>query len=99
MNVIPGEECVSQHKLLVGVMAIKQRLNQRKATFVSRCKTWKLREACTKLCFQQEVSRRANSRVEDNVVGMWKGLKECLLEVLDEVCGRTKGPTKRRQTW
>ena len=49
--------------------------------------------------FQQEVSIRANSRVEDNVEGMWKGLKECLLEVSDEVCGRTKRPAKRRQTW
>jgi hypothetical protein len=34
---------------------------------------------------------------------MWriygKGLKDCLSEVADEVCGRTKGPARHEKTW
>src|SRR2546425_8902044 len=30
---------------------------------------------------------------------MWKGLKDCLLEEMETVCGQTKGRTKHKITW
>ena len=29
----------------------------------------------------------------------WKGLKDCLLQVTEEVCGRTKSLTRHTATW
>ena len=34
-----------------------------------------------------------------DVEGVWKGLRECLLEEAVEVCGETKGLTRHKETW
>jgi len=36
---------------------------------------------------------------DDGVEGIWQGLKRCLLEGADEVCGRTKRPAVHVETW
>jgi hypothetical protein len=36
---------------------------------------------------------------EEDVENLWKGLKDCLCEVVDQVCGRAKGPARHRETW
>ena len=36
---------------------------------------------------------------DDDVEGMWRGLKECLLEVSSKVCGKTKGRPRHSETW
>jgi len=35
----------------------------------------------------------------DCVDDLWRGLKQCLLEVAEEVCGETKGRQRHRETW
>jgi len=45
------------------------------------------------------VDVRAVGRCESNVEGVWNGLKSCLLKVTEDVCGRTKGRPRHRQTW
>ena len=42
---------------------------------------------------------RAVGRCEGNVEGVWNGLKSCLLEVVEDVCGRSKGRPRHRETW
>jgi len=42
---------------------------------------------------------RAVGRVVSGVDSVWKGLKDSLLETADDVCGRTKGPRRRKETW
>ena len=34
---------------------------------------------------------REERRVEGDLESMWKGLKDCLLEETEAVCGKTKG--------
>jgi hypothetical protein len=99
VKVINGEECIKQHKLLVAIMDTRQSVEHRPAAFVSKCKIWKLKDADTRLQFQRKVTTRAEGMAEAGVGGVWKELKKCLLQVSDEVCGRTKGPPRFRQTW
>ena len=45
VKVIPGEECVSQHKLVVMDMRIKRSIKKKEKGTRSRLKTWRLRSA------------------------------------------------------
>ena len=45
VKVIPGEECVSQHKLVVMDMRIKRSTKKKAKGTRCRLKTWKLRSA------------------------------------------------------
>src|SRR5271170_8061862 len=49
--------------------------------------------------FGEQVEASAAGRKDSDVEGVWKGLKTCLLEVADDVCGRTKGQSRHRETW
>jgi hypothetical protein len=50
--------------------------------------------------FCEQVRLRAMDRSkEEDVENLWKGLKDCLSEVADEVCGRIKGPARHKETW
>ena len=55
--------------------------------FVSRFKVWRLKEAEIKEAFRAKVGERLVMRVDGNVNETWGGLRDCLLEVADEVCG------------
>ena len=41
------EECIKQHKLLICVLDLKEKLVRSKVKFMKRCKVWKLKEAET----------------------------------------------------
>ena len=36
---------------------------------------------------------------EDNVEQIWYGLRQCIVEEVEAVCGRSKGPPRHRETW
>ena len=44
IKVIAGEECVSQHRLLVGDVVISSAPRKKKSMHIPRLKVWKLRE-------------------------------------------------------
>jgi Reverse transcriptase (RNA-dependent DNA polymerase)/Endonuclease/Exonuclease/phosphatase family len=100
VTVMQGEAVLQQHKLLVCMLAWKE-LNKKKKRekFTSRCKVWKLREAQTRSTFQSRVEARLNVRAMGNVEEVWCGLKDCLLEEAEKVCGKTKGPRRHNETW
>ena len=56
VKVIPGEECVSQHKLVVMDMRIKRSTKKAKG-MRGRLKTWRLRSATEREEFECEVGK------------------------------------------
>jgi hypothetical protein len=97
VKVIPGEPCLTQHRLLIGVMRVKEGVPDRKV-FVSKCRVWKLSEPGTKSVYQARVKERMLGSSEHSVNEAWIELREGLRGVADEVCGRTKVTRKRRET-
>ena len=96
-KVIPREECLSQHKLLVGLVEFRKHPRKRKEKFVGKCRVWKLKDPVVKSDFQDNVQVRAIERSEGVVESVWKGLKNCLLMTAENVCGKTKGPPNTRK--
>ena len=72
---------------------------QKAPVFVSRCKVWRLKNETVRRHFVEEVEKRAADRSMKDVEGAWSGLKSCLLEVSDKVCGRSKGRPRHKVTW
>ena len=101
VNVIPGEACLQQHKLLVCMLNLRENVRRRKEIFVSRCKIWKLKEERFREEYRQRVQNRARMfrRGGGGVDVLWEGLKECLVTEAEEVCGMTKGHQRHRETW
>jgi hypothetical protein len=76
-------------------------VKKRKSVFVSKFKTWKLRKPCVQQQFNKAVQGRYSVREMSggNVESEWKEVKDCLLEVANDVCGKTKGLARHRDTW
>jgi hypothetical protein len=98
-KVIPGEPELLQHRLVACVLDVQECVKPKKQQFVGRCKVWRLKDADVRKRFVEQVEGRAAGRSEDDVESVWKGLKSCLLEVSDDVCGRSKGRPRHRETW
>lgn len=102
VTVMRGEACLQQHKLLVCMLELKEGSRKRKQSFVSKCRVWKLKEPSVRDAFRTRVEDRLDKRIDDdddNVDVVWGGLKNCLMSVADEVCGRTKGAPRHSETW
>ena len=56
------EEYIKQHKLLICVLDLKEKLVRSKVKFMKSCKVWKLKEAETEGIFRQRVQARVASR-------------------------------------
>ena len=52
-------ECITQHRLLICVFDLKERVEQCKVKPVKRCKVWKLKQVETKTIFSERVRARA----------------------------------------
>ena len=95
------EEGIKQHKLLICVLDLKEKLVRSKVKFMKRCKVWKLKEAVTEGIFRQRVQARVAMSVgkPKDAEGVWKDLKECMLSNAVGVCRETKGVTRHKETW
>ena len=78
---------------------MNEHVKRKREVFVSRCKVWRLKEAEIREAFRAKVEERLAIRVDGNANETWSGLTDCLLEVTDEVCGRTKGNQRLSETW
>ena len=92
IKVIPGEEIVSQHCLLLMDMVFRKKV-KRKVKFRKKLKLWRLRESELK----EEFANGINSKCDGNED--WYDLKSKLLDVASEVCGYTKGKPRHFETW
>lgn len=99
MKVIPSEACIPQHKLVICEMKLVEKLEKKRKAFVSKCRVWKSKEEEPRLNFEEKIRAKAELRGDGDVESKWKMLKETLMEVADEVCGRTKGPMRHKESW
>jgi hypothetical protein len=99
VKVIPGEECVTQHKLLVGDFRFRGlRTTMRK--YQPRLRVWKLKEESVGSQFMQNVELHVNEvAAASGVEAKWDSIKKVLLTATEEVCGKTRGPARHRETW
>ena len=70
VKVIAGEECVSQHRLLVGDVIISTAPRKKKRMHIPRLKVWKLREPNVKQEFARLVTERKDEVFEADTNGM-----------------------------
>ena len=95
IKVIPSEEAVPQHKLLVCDLLPKPK------PFTPKLRVWKLRDPHTKEVFQDAFKKKleGNSSPVTGVDNEWSQLKNNLLEASKDVCGFTKKQHIKRETW
>ena len=94
VKVIVGEECATQHRLVVGDFKICTHA-QPKRRFVPRTKVWKLRDFGNQVDF----SNFFNASIQGNETGKtlderWKYLKNNLINATKQVCG-----VSAKHTW
>ena len=101
VKVILGEECASQHRLLVGDFRVSIP-PQPKRKFVSRIKVWKLRDPEK----QAELSEVFKAKTLDSELSQtstvdehWTSLKDKLLQATKQVCGVSSNHPWRKQTY
>ena len=101
MRIILGEECVSQHRLLVGDFRVSS-LPQPKRKFVPCIKVWKLRDPEK----QVELSEVFIVKTLDSELSQtstldehWTSLLDKLLQATKQVWGVSSNQPWRKQTW
>ena len=103
-KVIPGEECVHGHHLVVMDMHLKvrkYRKNQQGLHKVQpRIKVWKLKKQEVRKAYLEKLQER-DIDIEDSVrvEEQWDKVKKAMTEVAATVCGVTKGKCRQRETW
>ena len=102
VKVIPGEECMTQHRLLVCIFKMKA-LPQTKRKFKPRLKLWKLKDpACAanfEAAFKSECGMDAIDSQNHSSEEIWVRLKRNLQGAAESVCGFSKGHRWKKQTW
>lgn len=101
VKVILGEECASQHRLVVGDFKVFIR-PQPKRKFVPRLKVWKLRDPEKQTEFSEVFAAKTQETGEtqaSTVEEIWSTLKVSLLQVTEQVCGLSSKHQWRKQTW
>ena len=95
-KVIPGEEVVTQHRLLCVVINLEGD-KQMKKKLKPKIKLWKLTEGRQQ--YRQEVVN--NYKIEEeNVEDTWNKMKTTVIAAAEKVCGRTKGGKPiEKETW
>ena len=111
VKVIPNEECVKQHHLVVCDFTAHIP-HAKKRKFSPRIRTWKLRDPATASKFQSAFKLKAMTAVAavasaagasahtaNHVESAWSKLKGSLLDAATEVCGLSKNHQWRPETW
>ena len=100
VKVIPGEECASQHKLVVAVLRIPP-IKKVKNKFEPRIKVWKLLNPDVKAQFYAKFTPLTNQKdpTKKSVNDNWLFLKKNLLSTSKHVCGVSSKVPWKKQTW
>ena len=99
VKVIPYEECVPKHKLLVMDMQFSTRKRRRKK-FEPRVRVWKLKEEKTCEEYQSMVKDKvaeAEWKCTD-VNEHWQQMKNIMMDAAQVTCGLSKGPCRHKET-
>ena len=102
VKVIPGVECLTQHRLLVCDFKITL-LPKPKRKFTPRLKTWKLKDPACAAKFEAAFSDKAGADAVDSqkqtTEEIWSRLKGSLNSAAVEVCGYSKKHQWKKETW
>ena len=99
VKVVPSEECVSQHRLLICSTVIRFPIKAEKV-FTPKVRLWKLKDNEVKQALEKHVAENAVSLSNSqNVEDIWNILKSNLLESAKNVCGIMKKGNWRKETW
>ena len=102
VKVIPSEECVPQHKLLVCDLRIRASKSKPKS-FTPKRRVWKLKDESCKEAFSSAVDAAiqepAGKDTKPDVEELWSSLKDALLKACENVCGWSKKSPGRKETW
>ena len=101
VKVIPSEECVTQHKLVVCDVLLKLPPVQTMKPFVPKLRCWKLKDPSVKETFSETFTSKLASAdtIDSSVDEIWSKLKSTLLNTTEEVCGKSKKGAWRKETW
>ena len=99
IKVIPSEECVPQHKLLICVLRLKTPKPHPKSFSPKLC-YWKLKEPTVQEEYERVFKSKVNAfnNVEASTEEIWNQLKTALLDTTNETCGKTKKCHHKRET-
>ena len=97
VKVIPGEECVSHHKLVVMDMSIKRSKKKKAKGTSGRLKTWRLKSATEREEFKCEVEKIVVHG--ECAQKRWNSLEHSLKNVAEKICGQSKGGKKHEESW
>ena len=100
IKVIPSEECVPQHKLLICELRLKTPKPHPKP-FSPKLRYWKLKEPTVQEEYERVFKSKVNAfnNVEASTEEIWNQLKTALLDTTNETCGKTKKRHHKRETW
>ena len=95
IKVIPSEECVPQHKLLICELRLRTPKPHPKPFSPKLC-YWKLKEPTVQKEYKQVFKSKVNAfnNVEASTEEIWN-----LLDTTNETCGKTKKRHHKRETW
>ena len=100
VKVIPGEECIPQHNLLVCSLKLHQSETPQRA-YIPKRRIWKLKDPIVCQTYEEEFAKIAHSKTSTHTdpETIWDRLKTSLLETSDKVCGWTRKRPWRKETW
>ena len=100
IKVIPSEECVPQHKLLICELRLKTPKPHPKP-FSPKLRYWRLKEPTVQEEYERVFKSKVNAfnNVEASTEEIWNQLKTALLDTTNETCGKTKKQPHKRETW
>ena len=100
IKVIPSEECVPQHKLLICELRLKTPKPHPKP-FSPKLRYWKLKEPTVQEEYERVFKSKVNAfnNVDASTEEIWNHLKTALLDTTNETCGKTKKRHHKRETW
>ena len=92
IKVIPGEECFSQHRMLIMDLMIEHRA-VRKLTYPEKVKLWRLKDQKMKRMMKDEMK---DAKEEPET---WNNWCKYIMNVAKRVCGISKGGHNQKTTW
>ena len=101
IKVIPGEEVLTQHRMLVSDMIWKFTKPEKKI-FTPKLRTWKLKDKDIVRKFQDEFNNlleKDEDLAPESVESKWNYLKTNLIKATKLSCGLSKNNNWRKQTW
>ena len=100
VKVIKSEVCVSQHHLVIADAVVAKTKKKKKSKWAKKIKVWKLKQPDVACEFKTKLEGKLSEpHTTQEVNDMWSDLKGKIIETAEEVCGRTRGPPRHKETW